>query len=256
VLSQISLFPHRFSEIAGTDHHTVSPRDGTLSTLSLRKEAGPIATRFVREKTGETTTRDDNEKAEYLPPSLSKRQCFYQYCLSRGAKVTANNQGCMLVEDIEGLTRLPPIPSWFAYRNFWVTEYPDLCVSRPTEDICSYCYKFQNTFRYTKKVVDDDVIVNEVLSDDDEDSPPTVEKSHISSSPLPPRPGVPLPALLGVLTTVDDETSDEEDGEHGEVVVLEEEAPEVEAPTEVEAPEEEDVDEDVLQRGRSRSKMQ
>jgi hypothetical protein len=48
----------------------------------LRKEAGPIATRFVREKTGETTTRDDNEKVEALPPSFSKRQCYYNYCHS------------------------------------------------------------------------------------------------------------------------------------------------------------------------------
>ncbi len=40
----------------------------------LRKEAGPIATRFVREHTGELSERDTNEEAEYLLPYWSKRQ--------------------------------------------------------------------------------------------------------------------------------------------------------------------------------------
>jgi hypothetical protein len=50
----------------------------------LRKEAGPIVTRrFVREKTGQMTTRDDNQKAEYLfVPDISKRRCYYkEFCL-------------------------------------------------------------------------------------------------------------------------------------------------------------------------------
>jgi hypothetical protein len=68
----------------------------------LRKEAVPIATRFVRERTGETTTRDDNEKVEALPPSFTKRQCYYNYCASRGVKVTSNNKGCLSFDDITG----------------------------------------------------------------------------------------------------------------------------------------------------------
>jgi hypothetical protein len=43
------------------------------------------------------------------------------------------------------------IPSWTAYRNFWATHYPNLKVSRPAEDICSYCYKFHNRFRYKQR---------------------------------------------------------------------------------------------------------
>jgi hypothetical protein len=86
---------------------------------AFRKEAGgPIATRFVRESSGKcTTTRDDNELAEYLSPGFSKRQCYYKYCLSRGVvKVTSNNRGNMLTEDTEGVPRLP-IPSWGAYKT-------------------------------------------------------------------------------------------------------------------------------------------
>jgi hypothetical protein len=113
----------------------------------LRKEAGPIATRFVRERTGETTTRDNNEVAEYLAPDFSKRQCYYKYCQTRGARVTSNNKGSFIVEDIEGVPRLP-IPSWTSYRSFWAKEYPNLRVSRPVEDICSSCYIFHHKFRY------------------------------------------------------------------------------------------------------------
>jgi hypothetical protein len=63
----------------------------------LPKEAGPVATRFVREKTGKTTTRDHNEKVEYLAPNFTKRRCYYRYSLSRGAKVTSNNKGIMII---------------------------------------------------------------------------------------------------------------------------------------------------------------
>ncbi len=43
------------------------------------------------------------------------------------------------------------IPSWKAYRSFWASHYPNLRVSRPAEDICLYCYKFHNRFRYNKQ---------------------------------------------------------------------------------------------------------
>jgi hypothetical protein len=42
----------------------------------LRKEAIPKATRFVREKTGETTTRDAKDKVECIASDLSERQCY------------------------------------------------------------------------------------------------------------------------------------------------------------------------------------
>ncbi len=43
------------------------------------------------------------------------------------------------------------ILSWKSYRKFWSTHYPNLKVSRPVEDICSYCYKVHNRFRYKQR---------------------------------------------------------------------------------------------------------
>jgi hypothetical protein len=204
----------------------------------LRKEAGPIATRFVRERTGETTTRDDNEDAEYLTPDFSKRQCYYQYCLSRGVRVTANNKGLMLKENV-GDTSLP-VPSWGSYHSFWKREYPNLRVSRPVEDICSYCYTFQNKFRY-KKQPQRAAGVNPSSVDDSDDSDVDIdngdggETPYAASPPCPPLAAAAasssLPSIVCLPATTEEVTSDEEDHEE-------------------EQEKEEDVDEEVLERER------
>jgi hypothetical protein len=112
-------------QLEGEEKQYQARSDGMSCTLSHwwstskswgRSEAGPIATRFERdERTGECTTRDDNELAEYLSPNFSKRQCNYKYCVSWGVKVTSNNRGNILTEEIEG------VPSRGAYRTFWAT---------------------------------------------------------------------------------------------------------------------------------------
>jgi hypothetical protein len=44
------------------------------------------------------------------------------------------------------------IPSSKVYHYFWSSHYPNQRgVSRPAEDICSYCYKFHNRFRYKQR---------------------------------------------------------------------------------------------------------
>jgi hypothetical protein len=43
----------------------------------LKLESEPIATGVVRELTGETNLRDEDD-ADYLPPSVSKRSCYGQ----------------------------------------------------------------------------------------------------------------------------------------------------------------------------------
>lgn len=113
----------------------------------LRREVIPIATRFVREKTGETTTRDDDDKIEQLPPYVTKRSCYAKYCFERGWKISTNNKGTETKTAIEN-TQQQDIPSWFAYRSYWNTNYPCLKVSRPAEDLCSWCYKFYNRHKF------------------------------------------------------------------------------------------------------------
>jgi hypothetical protein len=176
----------------------------------LRKEAGPIATRFVRERTGETTTRDDAEGVEYLAPDFSKRQCYYKYCATRGVNVTANNKGTLSFEAIDGMTRLPT-PSWSAYHTFWMKEYATLRVSRPAEDICSYCYVFHNRFRYKQPQTrspptEEDPVVED---DGDDDDAVTDDEAPPSSS----RATHPFPTILPISLSSDEDDNDDEDHE-------------------------------------------
>lgn len=130
---------------------------------NLKKEAGPIPTRFVREITGLVTLRDTDDKAKYLPPYLTKRGCYASFCLERGVKITTDNRGCTIETPADDKTDVQNIPSFSAYLSFWNREYDDLKVSRPAEDICAHCFKFYNKHKYSKTafngVVDDSTLV-------------------------------------------------------------------------------------------------
>jgi hypothetical protein len=114
----------------------------------LVKEAEPIATRYVREVTGETTLRDNDDSMLYLPSFFTQRNCYAKFCLEkRGMKVTTNNKGTVKLEPaVAG--EVKRVPSWSAYSTYWHTNYPKLKVRKPTEDICGYCYKFYNSHKF------------------------------------------------------------------------------------------------------------
>jgi hypothetical protein len=60
----------------------------------LVKEAEPIATRYVREVTGETTLRDSKDDLVYLPSFFTVCNCYAKYCLEkRSLRITTNNKG-------------------------------------------------------------------------------------------------------------------------------------------------------------------
>ena len=60
----------------------------------LKKEAEPIATRYVREATGESTLRDANDKLVFLPSYLTVRGCYARFCWEkRGIKISTTNNG-------------------------------------------------------------------------------------------------------------------------------------------------------------------
>lgn len=109
----------------------------------LRKEASPIATRLVRESTGETTTRDDDDDYELLGPDVTMRTCYSNFCLSKGVIVSATNKGTFKKRPLEGYEDAKT-PSWSAYHSFWKQRYPKLKVRKPSADVCSYCFKFFN----------------------------------------------------------------------------------------------------------------
>lgn len=128
----------------------------------IRNESGPLATRTVREQTGQQTMRDTNDKVVYLSPSLTKRKSYERFCYETGWMIRVNNQGA-LESKVErypgvpshelpvlgpcGLSFCPEIPSWTAYRTFWANHYPFLKVSRPSEDICGMCFQFHQAYK-------------------------------------------------------------------------------------------------------------
>jgi hypothetical protein len=115
----------------------------------LRKEASSIVPQCIRERIGEGTTSEGDDKDEYLPASYSMRKCYYKYCRSRGVKVTSNARGDFLMtkmtsngaeEDDDSSSSTadfdvthPSVPSWGSYRAFWAKEYANLKLSRPTK---------------------------------------------------------------------------------------------------------------------------
>jgi hypothetical protein len=116
----------------------------------LEKEAEPIATRYVREVTGETTLRDADDSMLYLPSFFTQRNCYAKFCLEkRGTKISTTNKGTVVKTPAVAGT-VNSTPSWSAYCTYWKENHPKLKVRKPTEDICSYCYKFYNSHKFRK----------------------------------------------------------------------------------------------------------
>ena len=114
----------------------------------MATSAEPLATRYVREKTGQLTTRDADDKTTYLPSSMSKRGVYRQYCHERGKKVvTAHTVSQVTLEDIPDKEVFECI-SWSAFLSFWKSNFPHLKVSTPHEDICKECYIFANSHKF------------------------------------------------------------------------------------------------------------
>ncbi|KAG7348931.1 hypothetical protein IV203_011528 [Nitzschia inconspicua] len=82
----------------------------------LQREAEPIATRYVREVTGETTLRDGDGGLIYLPPFFTVRKCYANYCYQK--------------------------------RGILAGPLSKLKMRKPTRDICNFCYKFYNMHKY------------------------------------------------------------------------------------------------------------
>jgi hypothetical protein len=112
----------------------------------LKKEAEPIATRYVREMTGETTLRDTQDIL-FLPSYFTVRGCYAKFCLEkRGVRITTTNKGTVKKHPqpaIDGEDATNDVPSWQSYCEYWKRHYSDLKVRKPTEDTCGFCYPEQ-----------------------------------------------------------------------------------------------------------------
>ena len=107
------------------------------------------ATRIVREATGETTLRDNDDTAIYLPMALTKRMLYRRYCEENGWQLTTKNSGCYESKWIgEGPPNKKSIVSWGTYRNIWRRDFSHLKISTKREDICSLCFVYANKQKY------------------------------------------------------------------------------------------------------------
>ena len=118
--------------------------------------AEPRATRLVRETTG-VGVRDEETGKVYLAPNVTKRNLYVRFCHERGWKMISdakNNFEAVKREDENWSDGEPKeICCWTAFRQFWKTEFPNLHVRRPTEDICSLCYNFAMAHKYGTRTV-------------------------------------------------------------------------------------------------------
>ena len=130
---------------AGTHFDAFVKADLTEYFKDLRKLAEPRSTRVIRQQVGSVTLRDCEDDALYLPPYMSKRKLYEDFCANRGYTLNDSPQGYSRTKDREDANK---IPSWFGFRSFWRREFPKLRLGRSTEDVCTECHNFHNRFRY------------------------------------------------------------------------------------------------------------
>ena len=113
------------------------------------------ATRFIRKlvegKEGATTTatRDDPEdEMVYLPTTSGFRPMYYRYMQEQGYKVTVCATGAVSVTWIESDEERLPYISLSTYYRIWKRDYPQMKVSRASEDLCGMCVQFRNRHHY------------------------------------------------------------------------------------------------------------
>ena len=132
--------------------------------------ATPFATRIVRDTAGCSSLRDDNEFV-FLPPSFSKRQCYYEICFACGYRVTFKDRGKSILDpkeqwplrdgffrtqeeanDHENGRVVRPVVSWRSFGRYWQKNFPKLRVRAKGEDTCTDCYLLhQRLIRLGKK---------------------------------------------------------------------------------------------------------
>ena len=80
---------------------------------------------------------------------MGYRNGYKRYMFNLGYDVSCSPNGAVVVKGINGKVVDPKeFVSFSTYYKKWRTDYPQLKVSRPVEDICQYCYVYANRHRY------------------------------------------------------------------------------------------------------------
>ena len=116
--------------------------------------AEPLPTRFVREITGELTTRDTNTELKQLASSFSKRGLYSAFSYEQGWAISSTAKGTIIktsrsdeLWEASGRQHAPLI-SGRSFNRFWNKYFPWLIIRRPSTDVCGECYKFYNRMKY------------------------------------------------------------------------------------------------------------
>jgi hypothetical protein len=89
----------------------------------IKEFTEPSATRFVLEKTGEMSSRNDDTELEYLPPSWLRLKLYQRYAHLPGWNATANNIGAVKLIPWADEPQLH-LCSWPTFFYYWKTYYP------------------------------------------------------------------------------------------------------------------------------------
>jgi hypothetical protein len=109
-----------------------------------------IPTRFVRDQTGQQTTRDGNDDALCLPPYWSKLKLYCRWCYECGWDVDLTSKGMILSKrgDWPAGEDAKQVVSWTYFWFYWKNKYGNILIRRPTADICDDCYLFYNQVKF------------------------------------------------------------------------------------------------------------
>ena len=115
----------------------------------LESMAEVIATRTVREMTGEVLLRDTSDTKKYLPAWMTKQDSYRDYALKSGYEVTFNNRSHAISKWV-GIGPEPErgIISFTRFCQYWKEHHGNIVVSIPSKDICSLCHALSNQHRY------------------------------------------------------------------------------------------------------------
>jgi hypothetical protein len=109
-------------------------------------------TKAVRDEISGTTILVEAGDVKWLPPYMSKRGLYVQFCARRGwemkqkAKCYKKTRLATIPDD-----EVKDIPEWSVFYRFWKREYPQLKIGKSCEDMCTKCHVFMNRFKYVAK---------------------------------------------------------------------------------------------------------
>jgi hypothetical protein len=113
------------------------------STVAVRDRVGIHNGKTVLK--GLKEDDDDDDDIVYLPPYMTKRGIYEEFCREQGWRLQSTNNGyspTKLREDAE------EYPSWFGFLEFWKSWFKTLKIGKPMEDVCTDCHLYANRFKF------------------------------------------------------------------------------------------------------------